>query len=152
MNSHATAIEPMSWSGDLMKDTFIYRFIDISATLLDLVMENQSVADHYLNWIDGQDEDMEAEQEALITPLVLSELRNESGSNILVLALPTAGQFLVIFVAGEFSAKIILAQDQETATLQAASVTEFTGNLHYAINWGKDFIDRIDEEMIAAGI
>ena len=45
-----------------------------------------------------------------------------------------------------------IAQDQETATLQAASVTEFTGNLHYAINWGKDFIDRIDEEMIAAGM
>lgn len=152
MNSQAHIKEPLSWSGDLMKDTFIYRFIDISATLLDLVMENQSVADHYLNWIDSQEVDMDEEEEAAITPLVLSELRNESGSHILILALPTAGQFLVIFTAGEFSAKIILAQEQETAALQAASVTEFTGNLHYAINWGKDFIDRIDEEMIAAGM
>ena len=64
MNSHATAIEPLSWSGDLMKDTFTYRFIDISATLLDLVMENQSVADHYMNWIDEQDTDMNAAEEA----------------------------------------------------------------------------------------
>ena len=152
MNSHATTLEQFSWSGDLMKDTFTYRFIDISATLLDLVMENQSVADHYLNWIDGQEENMDAAQESTITPLVLSELRNDSGSHILVLGLPTGGHFLVIYTAGEFSAKIIIAQDPETATLQAASVTEFTGNLHYAINWGKDFIDRIDEEMIAAGM
>lgn len=152
MNSQAPAPEPLSWSGDLMKDTFIYRFIDISATLLDLVMENQSVADHYLNWIDEQDTEMDLEQEAAITPLVLSELRNDSGSHILILALPTGGQFLIVFQAGEFNAKIIIAQDPETAMLQAASVTEFTGNLHYAINWGKDFIDRIDEEMIAAGM
>lgn len=152
MNSQAPVLESLSWSGDLMKDTFIYRFIDISATLLDLVMENQSVADHYLNWIDDQDGGLDDDQEAAITPLVLSELRNDSGSHILVLGLPTGGQFLVVFQAGEFNAKIILAQDQETATLQAASVTEFTGDLHYAINWGKDFIDRIDEEMIAAGM
>ncbi|MDO9460171.1 MAG: hypothetical protein Q7N95_08670 [Alphaproteobacteria bacterium] len=152
MNSQAPVLESLSWSGDLMKDTFIYRFIDISATLLDLVMENQSVADHYLNWIDDQDDGLDDDQEAAITPLVLSELRNDSGSHILVLGLPTGGQFLVVFQAGEFNAKIILAQDQETATLQAASVTEFTGDLHYAINWGKDFIDRIDEEMIAAGM
>lgn len=148
MNSQASAMEPLSWSGDIMKDTFIYRFIDISATLLDLVMENQSVADHYLAWIDEQDD----EQDAAITPLVLSEMRNESGSHILVLALPTGGQFLTVFQTGAFNAKIIIAQDQETAEMQAASVTEFTGDLHYAINWGKDFIDRIDEEMIAAGI
>ena len=152
MNSQARAAEPFSWSGDLLKDTFIYRFIDISATLLDLVMENQSVADHYLAWIDDQEAGLDAAEEAAITPLVLTELRNESGSHILVLALPASGQFLVVFQAGEFSAKIIVAQDNDTAALQAASVTEFTGNLHYAINWGKDFIDRIDEEMAAAGI
>ncbi len=152
MNSQAPGMEPLSWSGDLMKDTFIYRFIDISATLLDLVMENQSVADHYLNWIDGQEDGLDDDQETAITPLVLSELRNDTGSHILILALPAGGQFLVVFQAGEFNAKIIIAQDQETATLQAASVTEFTGDLHYAITWGKDFIDRIDEEMIAAGM
>ncbi|MEQ1890058.1 MAG: hypothetical protein ABL951_12905 [Alphaproteobacteria bacterium] len=152
MNSQAPELEPLSWSGDLMKDTFTYRFIDISATLLDLVMENQSVADRYLAWIDEQDEIMDADEELAITPLVLSELRNDSGSHILVLGLPTGGQFLVVYQAGEFNAKIIIAQDQETAMLQAASVTEFTGDLHYAINWGKDFIDRIDEEMIAAGM
>jgi|GWRWMinimDraft_15_1066023.scaffolds.fasta_scaffold53772_2 hypothetical protein len=152
MNSQAPGVEPLSWSGDLMKDTFIYRFIDISATLLDLVMENQSVADHYLTWIDDQEDAMDDGQEASITPLVLSELRNDSGSHILILALPTGGQFLVIYQAGEFNAKIIIAQDQETAMLQAACVTEFTGDLHYAINWGKDFIDRIDEDMIAAGM
>ncbi len=152
MNSQAPGSEPLSWSGDLLKDTFIYRFIDISATLLDLVMENQSVADHYLAWIDDQDDAQADGEEAAITPLVLSELRNGSGSHILVLALPTGGQFLVVFQAGEFNAKIIIAQDHETATLQAASVTEFTGDLHYAINWGKDFLDRIDEDMIAAGM
>jgi hypothetical protein len=152
MNSQAPGLEPLTWSGDLMKDTFTYRFIDISATLLDLVMENQSVADQYLSWIDDQDDGLDSAEESAITPMVLSELRNDSGSHILVLALPTAGQFLVVFQAGEFNAKIILAQDQETAMLQAASVTEFTGDLHYAINWGKDFIDRIDEDMIAAGM
>jgi len=152
MNSQAPGTEPLSWSGDLMKDTFTYRFIDISATLLDLVMENQSVADHYLSWIDEQEEDQQSDEPPAITPLVLSELRNESGSHILLMALPTGGQFLVVFQTGEFNAKIILAQDQETATLQAASVTEFTGDLHYAVNWGKDFIERIDEEMIAAGM
>ena len=152
MNSQALGSESLSWSGDLMKDTFTYRFIDISATLLDLVMENQSVADHYLSWIDDQESDLDTDEVAPITPLVLSELRNDSGSHILVMALPTAGQFLVVFQAGAFNAKIIIAQDQETAALQAASVTEFTGDLHYAINWGKDFIDRIDEEMITAGM
>lgn len=109
MNSHATAIEQSNWSGNLMKDTFIYRFIDISATLLNLVMENQSVADHYLNWIDGQEENMDAAHEAAITPLVLSELRNDSGSHILVLGLPPGGRFLAIYMAGEFTAKIIIA-------------------------------------------
>lgn len=152
MNSQAPGLEPLTWSGDLMKDTFTYRFIDISATLLDLVMENQSVADQYLSWIDDQEDGGDPAEEPAITPMVLSELRNDSGSHILLLALPTAGQFLVVFQAGEFNAKIILAQDQETAMLQAASVTEFTGDLHYAINWGKDFIDRIDEDMIAAGM
>nr|ART40421.1 K775 [uncultured bacterium] len=135
-----------------MKDTFIYRFIDISVTLLDLVMENQSVADHYMTWIDDQENILDGGEDAQITPLALSELRNASGSHILILALPTGGQFLVIFQAGAFNAKIIIAQDQETAILQAASVTEFTGDLHYAINWGKDFLDRIDEDMIAAGM
>ena len=62
MNSQAPGLEPLSWSGDLMKDTFTYRFIDISATLLDLVMENQSVADRYLAWIDEQDEIMDADE------------------------------------------------------------------------------------------
>ena len=152
MNSHAAGTDQLSWSGDLLKDTFIYRFIDISATLLDLVMENQGVADHYQDWIEGEEAAAEDGEEASISPLVLSELRNASGSHILVLALPTAGQFLVVFQAGAFNAKIILAQDHETAVLQAASVTEFTGDLHYALNWGKDFIDRIDEEMIAAGM
>ena len=152
MNSQAPGIEPLSWSGDLMKDTFIYRFIDISVTLLDLVMENQPVADHYMTWIDDQENTLDGGEDQTITPLVLSELRNASGSHILLLALPAAGQFLVIFQAGAFNAKIIIAQDQETAILQAASVTEFTGDLHYAINWGKDFLDRIDEDMIAAGM
>lgn len=152
MNSQAHGLEPLSWSGDLMKDTFTYRFIDISATLLDLVMENQSVADQYLAWIDDQDDSDGKDQDAQITPMVLSEMRNASGSHILILAMPTGGQFLIVYQAGEFNAKIVIAQDQETAMLQAASVTEFTGDLHYAINWGKDFIDHIDEEMIAAGM
>lgn len=151
MNSQAPGTENLSWSGDLLKDTFIYRFIDISATLLDLVMENQAVADHYQDWIDAEDTG-EEDQDPSISPLVLSELRNASGSHILILALPTGGQFLVVFQAGAFNAKIILAQDSATAALQAASVAEFTGDLHYALNWGKDFIDRIDEEMIAAGM
>lgn len=149
VKSQESRQEQQGWSGDILKDTFTYRFIDISATLLDLVMENQQVADHYQSWIGTREE---AGPEAEITPLVLSELRNDSGSQILVLGLPICGQFMVVFRTGAFTAKIILAQDQDTTAMQAASVTEFTGDLHYAIHWGQDFLARIDEEMINAGM
>jgi hypothetical protein len=149
VKSQESRQEQEGWSGDILKDTFTYRYIDISMTLLDLVMENQQVEDHYQAWIKTRED---ADAEAEITPLALSELRNDSGSQILVLGLPICGQFMVVFRTSAFTAKIILAQDQDTTALQAASVAEFSGDLHYAIHWGQDFLARIDEEMINAGM
>lgn len=152
MSASAMPIENVSWSGDLMRDTLIYRLIDISATLLDLVMENESAADHYQSWIEAEAEDLDSDDETQITPLVLTELCNEAGSRVLVLALPQPGQFVVVFTTPDFTSKVIVAQDYETAELQAASVTEFAGDQNFALVWSRDFIERVDEEMIAAGI
>lgn len=152
MSASAMPIEKANWSGDLIRDTLIYRLIDISTTLLDLVMENQTVADHYQSWIEAEEESQDQQAEAQITPMVLSELRNAAGSTVLLLALPQPGQFLVAFTTSDFTSKVIVAQDYETADLQAASVTEFTGDQNFALVWSRDFIERIDEEMIAAGM
>lgn len=152
MSVTALSREPVSWSGELLKDTLTYRLIDISTTLIDLVMENQSAADHYQSWIENHDNTRAPGENAAITPLVLSELRNESGSQVLILALPQPGQFLCVFTTADFTAKVIVAQDYDTAELQAASVSEFTGDITYALVWSRDFIDRIDEEMLKAGM
>lgn len=152
MSVTALSMEPVSWSGELLKDTLIYRFIDISTTLIDLVMENQSSVDSYQSWIKSGDNDQEQDPNKPITPLVLTELVNDSGSQVLIMALPQPGHFLVVFTTADFTAKIIVAQDYDTSELQAASVTEFTGDINYALVWSRDFIDRIDEEMLKAGM
>ncbi len=152
MSASAKPIENISWSGDLLRDTLIYRLIDISTTLLDLVMENESAADRYQSWIEEEEAAQEKNDNGMITPLALSELRNDAGSQVLVLALPQPGQFLVVFTTTDFTSKVIVAQDYETAELQAASVTEFSGDQNFALIWSRDFIERIDEEMLAAGI
>lgn len=152
MSVTAVSRESLSWSGELLKDTITYRLIDISTTLIDLVMENQSAADHYQSWIETRENNPPQGEIEAITPLVLSELRNGSGSQVLILALPQPGQFLCVFTTADFSAKVIVAQDYDTAELQAASVSEFAGDITYALVWSRDFIDRIDEEMLKAGM
>lgn len=152
MSATALSMAPVSWSGELLKDTLIYRLIDISTTLIDLVMENQSCADSYQAWIESGASDDTDDPNKPITPLVLSEMVNESGSQVLILALPQPGHFLVVFTTSDFTAKTIVAQDYDTTELQAASVTEFTGEINYALVWSRDFINRIDEEMIKAGM
>ena len=152
MNTQPAAVESAHWSGDLMRDTFTYQMIDISTTLVDLVMENQSISDLYHAWLEDQVQLDAAAGEGEITPVVLTELKNNLGSAIMLLGLPVPGQFLVVFQTKDFNANIIIAQNHDTGELQAASVNEFDGDLTYALTWGRDFINRIDEEMIAAGV
>ena len=152
MNTQPAAAESVHWSGDLMRDTFTYQIVDISTTLVDLVMENRSISDLYHAWLEDQVQLDAAAGEGEITPIVLTELKNNSGSTIMVLGLPAPGQFLVVFQTRDFNANIIIAQNHDTGELQAASVSEFDGDLTYALTWGRDFINRIDEEMIAAGV
>ena len=139
-----------AWSGDILRDTLTYRFIDISVTLIDLMMENNSISSLYFSWLEEQERLDSQDADKEIRPVVLTELKNESGSSIMILGLPVSGQFLVVFQNKYFNTNIIIAQNIETGELQASSVSEFNGDLTYALTWGHDFINRVDTEMITA--
>lgn len=146
----AEQTDSTTWRGDILRDTLTYRFIDISVTLIDLMMENSSISNLYFSWIEEQERPDNQDTDKEIRPVVLAEMKNESGSAVMILGLPVSGQFLVIFQNKYFNANIIVAQNLETGELQASSVSEFNGDLTYALTWGHDFINRVDTEMITA--
>ncbi|HAD26820.1 MAG TPA: hypothetical protein DCF61_13890 [Alphaproteobacteria bacterium] len=148
----AEQADSTAWKGEILRDTLTYRFIDISITLIDLMMENSSISNLYFSWLEEQERPDNQDTDREIRPVILTEMKNETGSAVMILGLPVSGQFLVIFQNKYFNANIIIAQNIETGELQASSVSEFNGDLTYALSWGHDFINRVDTEMITADI
>lgn len=148
----AEQADSTTWKGEILRDTLTYRFIDISVTLIDLMMENSSISNLYFSWLEEQERPDNQDTDREIRPVILTEMKNETGSAVMILGLPVSGQFLVIFQNKYFNANIIIAQNIETGELQASSVSEFNGDLTYALSWGHDFINRVDTEMITADI
>jgi len=146
----------MEWEGDIYKDTITYRYLELSASLLELgLQENKGLIEAYENWL-AANAPKESEKGVLDAFLgktaVLSEYSPEQDTKAIIYSLPRKGEFLSVFTTPKFKVSVSFLYDFEREDFKAGKILKFEGDGGIAVVWAESLISRLDKlfEELAA--
>ena len=132
----------IEWQGDVIKDTITYRYIELSASLLELALvENKDLLKTYQNWLEGN----KTKGEATPKSAILSEFSPEENTKIIVYSLSKANEFLAKFETPAFNVLVSFSYDFENQDVIATRLVHFKGEFNPAVSWAESVLKRIDD-------
>lgn len=136
-----------SWKTDTKRDMLTYRFIELSASLIEnILVDDENDMRKYKEWltfISGNNS--EAIKMNDPQPALLSEVNPTKDSSVKLIALPNDSNFVIECKTPVFSATVSVIYDFDRYDINAATILAFDGDMVMSISWAEDFMSKLDE-------
>jgi len=136
-----------SWKTDTKRDMLTYRFIELSASLIEnILVDDENDMRKYKEWltlISGKNPD--AIKMNNPQPALLSEINPTKDSSVKLVAAPSDSNFAVEYKTPVFSATVSVIYDFDRYDINVATVLAFEGDMVLAVSWAEDFMSKLDE-------
>jgi len=139
-----------SWKTDTKRDMLTYRFIELSASLIENVLiDDENDMRKYNKWltfISGNNPEAIKVKEP--QPALLSEINPTKDASIKLIALPSDSNFAVEYKTPVFSMTVSIIYNFDNYDINAASIIAFDGDMVMAVSWAEDLLSKLDEMRI----
>jgi hypothetical protein len=149
MNDDEPGEGPVDWTGDPLRDTLTYRWIENARSALELLFLDEAVRERYEDWIERHDDDEGDAGEPVGTEgdsMVVEQWTAENGGAVILSAGPRRNEFVLDVLSSGFEASVGLIFDVETHELLLGTLTRFSGSPEAGLIGGIEFGEMIVEE------
>lgn len=139
-----------SWQTDTKRDMLTYRFIELSASLIESVLvDNEADMKKYTDWLSmlngNNPNGLKINDKK---PSLLSEINPTKDSSIKIIALPSDSNFIIEYKTPIFSIQVSMIYDFDRYDISVASILNFEGEMVMAISYSEEIMSKIDEMRI----